>query len=90
MKPKPKQKQEKPQKNNVAKSLSNYTKEIEKLDKQYSELSDEIKSLKRSRYLDIIFKIGVQVLGNDMIHDSLKEEIEEFIKWVESILSKFQ
>lgn len=87
---KKKQKQEKSQKNDVTKRLSNYTKEIEKLDKQYSELNDEIKSLKRSKYLDIIYRIVFQILSYDMIHHSLNDEIEEFMKWVHIILPKFQ
>lgn len=87
---KPKQKQENPQRNDVVKGLSTYTEKLKKLDKQYSELNDEVKSLKKNKYLDIIYRMGFQALMNDMIRHSLKEEIEEFLKWVEIVLSKFQ
>lgn len=87
---KKKNRQGKPQKNIVVKNLSVYAKEIEKLDKQYSKLSDEVKSLKRDKYSNIIFRILFQVLRSDMIHYSLKEETENFIEWAKIILSKFQ
>jgi uncharacterized protein YjgD (DUF1641 family) len=75
---------------NVGKGLSIYTEKIKEIDKQYSELNDEIKSLKRNKYLDVIYRTVFQILGNDMIRNSLKEEVEEFLKWIEIILSKFQ
>ena len=76
--------------NDVVENLSTYSKEIERLDERYSKLNDKVKSLEKEKYRATICKIILQILASNMINDSLKEEVEEVIRWIEIIFLKIQ
>lgn len=80
---------ESPKEEEARKGLLSYIERIKKLDKQYSELKEDVKKAKRDRYKDAIFRLGVQLLMNENIQAFLEEELDELIEWFEIILSKF-
>lgn len=72
----------------MRKSLSDYHREVVKIDKRYSDLNENLKSLKKQRLTDSLIRIVIQILVNHEINGFLKAELDSFLEFVEGVISK--
>jgi hypothetical protein len=72
----------------MRKSLSDFHKKVVEIDKRYSDLDENLKSLKKKRFIDSLIRIIIQILLNHEISGFLKDESDSFIEFVKGIISK--
>ncbi len=73
----------------TSKSLSNYRRRVEELDRRYSKLSDQAKSQKWERYRDQFLRILIQLSLNEDVRDFVEDEFEDLMIYVSKFLEYF-